>query len=529
MGKWIAGLVAVIVLAGAAVFAFERVWNAAPDDVAVGLTPEDAAAFGSLYVNPSNDQKRAIDSLLKKFPQTESFDDTKNMLVDLLDAELQPLEINFEDDIEPWLGDQIGFFLMPQQPGDQASAAALVATTDEDATAETMEKIFDAQEEPTEFEEREYEGVEYKAAVGPDVVEPPGAYGFVENFLVVGTEDALKASVDASQGDSLEDSENYQGAVEPFYEDRIALIYIDGEAVLNAADNISDPGVQESVDALADAGANGPFALAIRAAENGAMLETSAHLEDEGFLTDLTGAFDGPGLVRDMPGGAWAALGIPQVGELSETVIEIIDASGGGPAVEEAEANVQAETGLQLQEDILSWMGDAAIFVQGTDLQSLGGGLVVESSDPDKTDAAVDALAARVNRDDPGTLEPVEIEGRSGYRFQPLGFPVPVNILGGESLVIAVGEKSTTDLLSGESTLGSSERFQEVDALLGSDLNPIFFVDIEAALNVAEAFQVDTAEDADEVTPILEHFTYAVIGVKTEGDTTLQRFVVGIE
>ena len=85
-----------------------------------------------------------------------------------------------------------------------------------------------------------------------------------------------------------------------------------------------------------------------------------------------------------------------------------------------------------------------------------------------------------------------------------------------------MGEKATNDLLSGESTLGSSERFEEVDALLGSDLNPIFFVDIEAALNVAKAFQVDTAEDADEVTPILEHFTYAVIGVKTEGDTTLQ-------
>ena len=122
------------------------------------------------------------------------------MLVDLLDAELRPLEINFEDDIEPWLGDQIGFFLMPQQPGDQASAAALVATTDEDAAAETLEKIFAAQEESTEFEEREYEGVEYQAAVGPDVVEPPGAYGFVENFLVVGTEDALKASVERPKG-----------------------------------------------------------------------------------------------------------------------------------------------------------------------------------------------------------------------------------------------------------------------------------------------------------------------------------------
>ena len=422
---------------------------------------------------------------------------------------------------------------MPQQPGDQASAAALVATTDEDAAAETLEKIFAAQEESTEFEEREYEGVEYQAAVGPDVVEPPGAYGFVENFLVVGTEDALKASVDASQGDSLEDSENYQGAVEPFYEDRIALIYIDGEAVLAAADNISDLGSRSRSTLLADAGANGPFALAIRAAETGRCSRPAPTSRTKDSSPTSRGAFDGPGLVRDMPGGAWAALGIPQVGELSETVIEIIDASGGGPAVDEAEANVQAEIGLQLQDDLLSWMGDAAIFVQGTDLQSVGGGFVIESSDPDKTDAAVDAIAARVNRDDPGTLEPVEVEGRSGYRFQPFGFPVPVNILGGESLIVAVGEKATTDLLSGESTLGSSERFQEVDALLGSDLNPIFFVDIQQATALYESFLAQALGEDDtyqtDVKPTLEHFTYAVIGVKTEGDTTLQRFVVGIE
>jgi Protein of unknown function (DUF3352) len=533
MGKWIAGLVATVVVAGAGVYAYEQVWDAAPDDVAVGLTPADAAAFGSLYVQPSNDQKRAIDSLLKKFPQTESFDDTKNMLVELLDAELEPLDINFEDDIEPWLGDQIGFFVMAGQTGDQPSAAALIATTDEDAAADTVEKIFASQEDAPELEEKTYEGVEYQVDASPDAVDPPGAYGFVENFLVVGTEDALKASVDAAEGDSLEDSEDYQAAVEPFYEDRLALVYVDGQAVLDAANEVSDTEVQESVDALDRAGVGGPFALAVRAAENGAMLETSASLEDEGFFADLTRAFGGGGLVRDMPGGSWAAFGVPQVGQLSETIISIIEDAGGGPAVDEAERTVQDETGLGLRDDLLSWMGDAAIFVQGTDLQSLGGGLVIESSDPGKTDSALDALAARVNRDEPGTLEPVEKEGRSGYTFQPFGFPVPVNILGGESLVVAVGEKSTTDLLSGESTLGDSERFQEVDALLGSDLNPIFFVDIKTAMTLAETFMVDAAAEDDtyrtEVKPILEHFTYAVIGVKTEGDTTLQRFVVGIE
>ena len=230
-GKLIALVVGLVVLTGAGVYAYKTVWDRAPDDVAISLTPENAAAFASVYVNPSNDQKRAIDSLLKKFPQTESFEDTKNMLVDLLDPQLEPLGINFEDDIEPWLGDQIGFFFMPPE-GTGEDAAALIATEDQDATQETIDKIFESQSSAdARVEERTYEGVEYQVDPDPGEGAPAAAYGFVENHLVVGTEGALKASIDASQGGSLEDSEDYQAAVEPFYEDRIALLYIDGGVV----------------------------------------------------------------------------------------------------------------------------------------------------------------------------------------------------------------------------------------------------------------------------------------------------------
>jgi len=533
-GKLIAAVVGLAVVTGAGVYAYQTVWDAAPDDVAISLTPTDAGAFGSFYVNPANDQKRAIDSLLKKFPQTGSFDDTKNMLIDFLDPQLEPLGINFEDDIEPWLGDQIGFFALPPGPGAVPDAAALIATDDEDATRDTIDTIFESQQPSApELVDRTYEGVEYSVDPDPGPDSQAGAYGFVEDYLVVGTEVALKASIDASQGDSLEDSERYQSTVDLFYEDRLALIYFDGLAFQEAVEGAGlDPDTQNTFDALERAGANGPFALAIRAAEDGAMLESSSRLEDEGFFANINRAFEGEGLVRDLPEGAWAALGIPQVGRLSETIIEIVEDAGGGPAVQEAEADVETETGLELREDLLSWMGDAAIFVQGTDLQSLGGGLVVSTSDPAKTDSALDAIAERVNQDEPGLLEPVERDGRSGYSAQPFGIPVPINIFGGESLIVAVGEKATDDLLSGESTLGESERFDEVDDLLGSDLDPIFFVDIEAALGVLDAFRVDGPQDDPfdtEVRPVLEHFTYAVIGVKVEGDTALQRFVVGIE
>ncbi|MGH2754730.1 MAG: DUF3352 domain-containing protein [Actinomycetota bacterium] len=539
-GKWIALIVCVVVLAAAGVYAYQRVWDRVPDDVAISITPENAGVFASLYVNPSNDQKRAIDSLLQRFPQTESFDDTKNLLINLLDPELEPLGINFEDDIEPWLGDQIAGFVVPPSSGQIVpDAAALLATDDEDATQEAIDKVLESQSETeVDLETRTHEGIEYRVDPDPAEDEPAAAYGFVESYLVVGTEGAVTAAIDASQGSTLEDSDEYRATVEPFYEDRIALVYFDAGGFLEvlAADPALDPRTSAQFESLREFDALGPYAFAVRAASDGAMIETSTRLAEEGAYSDITRAFEGQGLVRDLPGASWAALGLPQVGLLAELTIRSIEDSGGAADVAEVERAVRAETGLDLREDILSWMGNAGLFVQGTDLQSIGGGLVVESSDPAKSDAALDALVQLANREQPGLLEPLERDGRSGYSVQVPGLPVPINVLGGESLIVAVGEKATDDLLSGDTSLGDSERFDDVDELIGEDLNPIFFVDIEAALQLADNFLpqggVGGAEDdviQQEVRPVLEHFTYAVVGVKVEGGTALQRFVVGIE
>ena len=53
---------------------------------------------------------------------------------------------------------------------------------------------------------------------------------------------------------------------------------------------------------------------------------------------------------------------------------------------------LQSQLGIDVQKDLLSWMGDAALFVRGTSMDDLGGALVVKSKDPAASRKAIGTL-----------------------------------------------------------------------------------------------------------------------------------------
>ena len=102
----IIGVIAVLVLGGAG-FAAMRFLNQPAEDAAIDLVPADSYVYGTLYIEPSGSQKRALDDLLGKFPEIESTDQAINRLTELLDEELQTMGLSYAEDIEPWMGDQL--------------------------------------------------------------------------------------------------------------------------------------------------------------------------------------------------------------------------------------------------------------------------------------------------------------------------------------------------------------------------------------------------------------------------------------
>jgi uncharacterized protein DUF3352 len=112
------------------------------DEAASGaseLVPAGAAVYGEATLDPEGDQKEAIDAILAKFPGGGRAGDK---LKDLIEKGLRESDapISFKEDIEPWLGDEAAFFATFGESGQMTQSAVLVATDDEDAARDTLEK-----------------------------------------------------------------------------------------------------------------------------------------------------------------------------------------------------------------------------------------------------------------------------------------------------------------------------------------------------------------------------------------------------
>lgn len=521
-----------VVLAGGIGFAAMNFLEQPSEDAAISLIPADAYVYANLFIQPSGDQKRALDELLGRFPQIESTDQAINRLTRLLDEELEEIGLSYEEDVEPWLGDQVSFFLNGAE-ADPPDGAGLLETTDPEAAADTLDEIREIEDSP-EPKQRSYEGVDYELEDSEEEV--PIAIGFVDDFLVIGTESGFKSVVDGSQDsifEGLSDEEGYQNAFEGLDDQNILSVYLDQTRLFDLLGESGELGGQEAAifnafPGLRNAGTVG-FVLSARS--EGLAFQSSSSVPDEEGVASLAGIYGGTDLIRELPGDSWIALGIPNLGEAVAGFIETISEMPGAEAAsEQATAAFRKETGLDLQEDVLAWMGDAALFVQGTNFQELGGGVIVESGDPDATKSALTALRARVEREQVPTSEE-ERGDLEGFSIQA-GLPAPIYALAGERLVVTYGDRATDGAIEPDETLGDDETYQAAEAALGDGYAPSFFIDLNGVFEVVEFAQAFSGETDDtyetEVKPWVDPLSYVVAGSRTDGDRLYQTFFVGV-
>src|SRR5918998_1653758 len=97
---------------------------------AASLAPAGAMIYGEATLDPEDDQQADIDALIEKFPGEGSAGERIRGLLEKAFAESET-GLSFKNDIEPWLGDEAGFFVSSVTPGGDGSGAVLVATDDE--------------------------------------------------------------------------------------------------------------------------------------------------------------------------------------------------------------------------------------------------------------------------------------------------------------------------------------------------------------------------------------------------------------
>ena len=528
MKKWLGAAVAVILVAAAWPVA-ARFLEGPPRDEAIALVPADAFLYANVFLDPPGDQADALDALLEQFPKVESADDAKRDLFELFDEELEKYDITFQDDIEPWLGHQVSFYMSAEDLETEPRLAIFVAVDDQDAAERAIERT----EEIDEVEEpriKTYEAIDYK--VYDDQVDgDPFALGFVRRHLVAGTEEAFRDVVDTSLSmDGLAASDAYLDSFRGLADENVASAYFDQSALFEEIAASGEAPFAES-PAFEKLFNTGPAASVLTLSEDSVAIESSSEASPFATFATLGLASAGSELIGGVPGTSWAAFGLPELGKTISSFIDLFAEMGiPGVSREQIAGEFKRATGLDLDADVLSWMGDAALFVQGDSVPALGGGLVLETSDPATTKATLSKLAVLIAEQ--GVI-PQE-ESRAGYEGFSInaGLPQPIYALVKDRLIVTYGENATDDVIDGGDVLSDAPAFSAAQAELGDGYTPNFYVDADAAISLAEFAAAASGSlpevYTDDVKPWLDPISFVISGAKKDGDRLIQKLIVGI-
>jgi hypothetical protein len=195
----------------------------------------------------------------------------------------------------------------------------------------------------------------------------------------------------------------------------------------------------------------------------------------------------------------------------------------GGRAI--LEQGLRARTGLDLQSDVLDWMGDYGLFVRGQSTSSLGAGLVVQSTDPAATRRAI-AGFQRILRTQAGSGVRI---GRIGVRGADAGFslkiadlPKPLNVFAARNLfVIAYGNEAANEAINPGDTLADEQNFKQASQSLGSGYKVSTYASVPAALILAEGSGASSDSDFQRAKPYLTPLGALVGAAKPAGDGKL--------
>ena len=180
----------------------------------------------------------------------------------------------------------------------------------------------------------------------------------MDGFVVAGDERGFKAAVDTSDGGStLEDDERYEEATADLSEDRLGLFYVNTPEVFRTLQQ--EPGAMalgQFKDFFKD-----PVVATFDVDSDGVSFEADAPAS---LAKSLPFFGQGSALVEELPADSWLAMAQPDLGKVLEYYIEAFGASVGGRDV--VESQFRSATGLDLDRDLLGWMGDFAVFVRGT-------------------------------------------------------------------------------------------------------------------------------------------------------------------
>jgi hypothetical protein len=458
------------------------------------VTPPGAAIYGEVVVRPEGSQREDALAAAGKVLRTDDPEARIRELVTEAIREEHGEALDYERDLEPWLGERAAVWAAPTQDGANDPTVVVLAATDIDAAREALERLVGS-----DASERSHRGSDY-------LVDASGmAAGVVGDFVAIGPEAQYKRTVDAAEGESLAEDDAYADAAGALDDERLAHLWIDLPVLAERA--------QDELGGVVPLGDLQPIAASFAADGDRLLVET------RGDLVPLLAA-GSTRLLRELPGDSWLAFGVADLGEAIDDTIQ--DFAGPLGAMV-ARREVERSLGLDLERDLLGWIGDAGFFLRGTTPATIDGGLVIEPTDEDRAADAfgriVGALQVRAQK----RARPVDVAGADqAFELAERGLARPIVLARGSGLVVvAAGRAAAEAALGAGDSLGDGALYAEGEELL--DMEPGMVLSMPAVLELLDASEPDA--EYDQVRPYLE--VISTIAAGTDDDSS-GRVVAGL-
>jgi len=435
----IAALAVLIVFGGGAAFAYSRM--AGGGDQPDAVLPGNAVAYARIDLDPGAGQKVAALRFLMKFPSvkdkvglTSENDDLRRKLFDFIKKESGEdlADVDFDKDVDPWLGDRAGVAAVPGD-GDKPDPVIAVQIKDEDKAKAGLDKLF----------------------VKADPDDKPGM-AFTGDYVILADDQAAAdKALAASKDYPLSDNAKFSKDMGDLGEQGFASFWVDMKGIESMAG-------KELKEQGASSLPEGSAAAALRFDAGFVELKGIVH-GDKAIKPGATGAEE---IAAGLPDSTAAALAIAD-GETQVTKVwEQLQKTtqGGDFNLEEMVKGLSDQYGIKVPDDLKVLLGKRFAVALDKEVGSMPKVAIKADTDPAKAEAVADKLLGIVRNQS--------------------GADVPVlKAKDDDTLVLATTQEYADQVLKG-GNLGDTEAFKQA-VPDPKDAVALAYVDLESVLAFA--------------------------------------------
>jgi Protein of unknown function (DUF3352) len=493
---------------------------------AASAIPPDPVLYLEADISGEGEQHSNLDAILGELgelPLLGTPVDPKTFIADALEdlGRENGIDISYEEDFEPWLGDTLAVGYTSLAEGEESFVLS-IAVDDEEIARDSVARITAA--DAASETEADYDGVTYLRSGSGEY-----SLGVFDDKFVLATPEEFEAAVDASRGESIATDDDVNDALEVLPDDRLGTLYLDTGAALDLAvqEGDAEAAEVETARTLAPELLEQPLAASLSAGERTVALDVAVGHSEDGPQVSATDR------LADAPGDAFAAVGIAGLGDQIEPIVSRVQAIA---------SEFESATGVPL-DDVLASAEDAVAYIRGDlndgamatlDVELVPGG--------DAPELLLEGLEQLAREQVDSRVGPPLDEGESGFSAEfstPDSGPLTVINVQLEDDELSLSYATPPEAANQppvDETLGESEVFQAAASSLGDDYEMVGFADLGPILDAAvgDSSLLDLATGA--ATPeqaiagfLADKLGFAALGVRTDGDQIVQRVLVGLD